>query len=284
MNEKKMKLIEAGMKLFAEKGYHNTSIQEIASEAGVSKGAFYLYFQSKEDFITTAFHFYHDEITEQIEKVSEQNLEPRESLAKQIEVIIAYIYEYKDFLIMQLRENISIGEDTDTFIRQMKMQNFHWLRQNITNIYGEKVAPYLVDVVIQLDGLMNGYFKWIVIDDIAIDRTIIGAYLVRRIDDIVYGLLDRDEIAIITEKNIADLYQDGEQQLADLKEKVHKLQLPQEKVEQLIDVIEIILKEISKDKPQYMMIQGLLVHFQRIPELEKECEAIARVLDIDLLD
>lgn len=272
------------MKLFAEKGYHNTSIQEIASEAGVSKGAFYLYFQSKEDFITTAFHFYHDEITEQIEKVSEQNLEPRESLAKQIEVIIAYIYEYKDFLIMQLRENISIGEDTDTFIRQMKMQNFHWLRQNITNIYGEKVAPYLVDVVIQLDGLMNGYFKWIVIDDIAIDRTIIGAYLVRRIDDIVYGLLDRDEIAIITEKNIADLYQDGEQQLADLKEKVHKLQLPQEKVEQLIDVIEIILKEISKDKPQYMMIQGLLVHFQRIPELEKECEAIARVLDIDLLD
>ncbi|MFB4167154.1 TetR/AcrR family transcriptional regulator [Virgibacillus sp. JSM 102003] len=284
MNEKKMKLIEAGMRLFAEKGYHNTSIQEIASEAGVSKGAFYLYFQSKEDFITTAFHFYHDEITEQIKQVSEQNLEPRESLAKQIEVIIAYIYEYKDFLTMQLRENISIGEDTDTFIRQMKMQNFHWLRQNITAIYGEKIAPYLVDISIQLDGLMNGYFKWIVIDDISIDRTIIGAYLVRRIDDIVKGLLDRDEIVIITEKNIADLYQDGEQQLADLKEKVHKLQISQEKVKQLIDVIDIILIEIRKDEPQYMMIQGLLVHFQRIPELKKECESIARVLDIDLLD
>ncbi|SDQ13883.1 TetR/AcrR family transcriptional regulator [Virgibacillus salinus] len=284
MNDKKMKLIEAGMKLFAEKGYHKTSIQEIASEAGVSKGAFYLYFQSKEDFITTAFHFYHDEITEQIKKVSEQNLEPRASLAKQIEVIIAYIYEYKDFITMQLRENISIGQDTDAFIRQMKMQNFYWLRQNISDIYGEKVTPYVVDVSIQLDGLMNGYFKWIVIDDIDIDRTKIGAYLVRRIDDIVRGLLDRDEIPLITEKNIANLYQDGEQQLTDLKEKVHKLQLPQEKVKQLDEVIDIILKEINKDEPQYMMVQGLLVHFQRISELEKECEEIARILHIDLLD
>ncbi|WP_092502317.1 hypothetical protein [Virgibacillus subterraneus] len=117
----------------------------------------------------------------------------------------------------------------------------------------------VVDVSIQLDGLMNGYFKWIVIDDIDIDRTKIGAYLVRRIDDIVRGLLDRDEIPLITEKNIANLYQDGEQQLTDLKEKVHKLQLPQEKVKQLDEVIDIILKEINKDEPQYMMVQGLLV-------------------------
>ncbi|WP_425574658.1 TetR/AcrR family transcriptional regulator, partial [Streptomyces rhizosphaericus] len=38
MNEKKLKLIENGMKLFAKKGYYHTSIQEIASESGVSKG------------------------------------------------------------------------------------------------------------------------------------------------------------------------------------------------------------------------------------------------------
>ncbi|MBT2216522.1 TetR/AcrR family transcriptional regulator [Virgibacillus dakarensis] len=43
MNEKLM-LIEKSMNLLARKGYHTTSIQEIATAAVVSKGAFYLYF------------------------------------------------------------------------------------------------------------------------------------------------------------------------------------------------------------------------------------------------
>lgn len=281
-----MKLIESGMKLFAEKGYHKTSIQEIASAAGVSKGAFYLYFQSKEDFIRTAFHYYHQQITDHIEKVKEQNTKPRESLAQQIEIVGTYIYKYKDFITMQLRENISIGENTDTFIQQMKMQNFHWLRQNITDIYGEKVDTHLVDIVIQLEGLMNGYFKWIVIDHIEIDQTQLGAYLVRRIDDIVDGLLKRNETPLITEKNIPESYQGNQEaskELFAMKAKINTLQLPKNEVDQLHEVIDIILKEVSKEEPQHFMVQGLLVHFQRIPELEKECGEIANLLHIDLL-
>ncbi|MTW87604.1 TetR family transcriptional regulator [Virgibacillus dakarensis] len=44
MIEKKLLLIEKGINLLARKGYHTTSIQEIATAAVVSKGAFYLYF------------------------------------------------------------------------------------------------------------------------------------------------------------------------------------------------------------------------------------------------
>ncbi|WP_164667611.1 TetR/AcrR family transcriptional regulator [Virgibacillus doumboii] len=287
MNEKKLRLIEAGMKLFAEKGYHSTSIQEIASEAGVSKGAFYLHFLSKEDFITTAFYYYHQQIADHIEKVSTQHQDPRESLAKQIDVVISYLYEFKDFLTMQVRENISAGENTDMILQQMKMQNFRWLRQNITDIYGEKIEPYAVDIVIQLEGIMSGYFKWIVIDDIEIDRTQIGAYLTRRIDDIVNGMLERRETPLIMEKNIPELYKQNQQVteiLLKTKEKISTIELPKEKTEQLNEVTEILLKEVTAEEPKYTMIQGLLVHFQRIPELEKECEQIAQLLHIDLLD
>lgn len=41
-------LMEVSMKLFATKGYQNTSISQIAKEAGVAKGALYHYFESKE--------------------------------------------------------------------------------------------------------------------------------------------------------------------------------------------------------------------------------------------
>jgi AcrR family transcriptional regulator len=41
------RLLEAGRDLFAEQGYHATSIQSIASRAGTAAGAFYIYFRSK---------------------------------------------------------------------------------------------------------------------------------------------------------------------------------------------------------------------------------------------
>src|ERR1035441_1275537 len=41
------KLLEASRNLFAEQGYHATSIQAIASRAGTAAGAFYTYFRSK---------------------------------------------------------------------------------------------------------------------------------------------------------------------------------------------------------------------------------------------
>jgi AcrR family transcriptional regulator len=41
-------LLEAAEKLFAEKGYAETTVLDIAEAAGVAKGTFYLYFPSKE--------------------------------------------------------------------------------------------------------------------------------------------------------------------------------------------------------------------------------------------
>jgi AcrR family transcriptional regulator len=41
------KLLEAGRILFAEHGYHATSIQALAARAGMAAGAFYTYFRSK---------------------------------------------------------------------------------------------------------------------------------------------------------------------------------------------------------------------------------------------
>jgi len=43
-------LLEAGKKTFLEKGYNNSGIEAILQAAGVPKGSFYYYFESKEDF------------------------------------------------------------------------------------------------------------------------------------------------------------------------------------------------------------------------------------------
>lgn len=49
MNKTKRKIFEASLKLFSEKGYDATSIEEITATVGVAKGTLYYHFNSKEE-------------------------------------------------------------------------------------------------------------------------------------------------------------------------------------------------------------------------------------------
>src|SRR5438132_4961652 len=46
----KAALVDAGLHLMLEKGYHHMGIQDVLQAAGVPKGSFYYYFPSKEAF------------------------------------------------------------------------------------------------------------------------------------------------------------------------------------------------------------------------------------------
>jgi AcrR family transcriptional regulator len=47
--ETKQKLLDAAISVFARHGYDRATVDEIVKEAGFSKGAFYVHFESKED-------------------------------------------------------------------------------------------------------------------------------------------------------------------------------------------------------------------------------------------
>lgn len=49
--EAKSKIVEAARIVFAKKGYHDATMDDVAKEVGVSKGALYSYFKSKEDLL-----------------------------------------------------------------------------------------------------------------------------------------------------------------------------------------------------------------------------------------
>ena len=46
--KRKQELLEIAYRLFITKGYENTSVDEIIAEAGIAKGTYYYYFESKE--------------------------------------------------------------------------------------------------------------------------------------------------------------------------------------------------------------------------------------------
>lgn len=54
------RLVEEGLKLFGQQGYVATGVQDITDAAGVPKGSFYNYFESKEDFALAVLERYRE--------------------------------------------------------------------------------------------------------------------------------------------------------------------------------------------------------------------------------
>lgn len=63
------RLLSHATKLFAKKGFDRTSVQEIVEAAGVTKGAMYHYFGSKDDLLYEIYARVLRAQTEQLEKV-----------------------------------------------------------------------------------------------------------------------------------------------------------------------------------------------------------------------
>ena len=49
----RQEILDAAIKVFAEKGFYAATLEEVAQEAEFSKGALYLYFSNKEDLLST---------------------------------------------------------------------------------------------------------------------------------------------------------------------------------------------------------------------------------------
>ena len=52
---KEDRILEAAVRVFAQNGYHGSSMARVAREAGVAAGTIYLYFERKQDLLITLF-------------------------------------------------------------------------------------------------------------------------------------------------------------------------------------------------------------------------------------
>ena len=64
-------LVATARDLFAEKGYPNVSLAEVVTRAGVSKGALYHYFESKDDLFRAVLAQVHEEVAHHVGEVDD---------------------------------------------------------------------------------------------------------------------------------------------------------------------------------------------------------------------
>ena len=86
-------ILSVSAKLFTEKGYEKTSIQDIINELGMSKGAIYHHFKSKEEILNAIFLYHSNQLEQLLNQWVYENegLNAREKLIKILRNNWAYI-------------------------------------------------------------------------------------------------------------------------------------------------------------------------------------------------
>ena len=105
MSARREELTRQAARLFAQNGYHGTSIGEIAEALGVQKGSLYAHISSKEDLLyetmregADAFHAALDAIPEELPAVEKIRLALRGHLrvvAEQLDVATVFVQEWR---------------------------------------------------------------------------------------------------------------------------------------------------------------------------------------------
>ena len=100
--EREQLILQEGEALIVEKGYSDTSMDDIAARVGVSKGTLYLHFASKEDLIVAVIETNLRAFTESMNTIIDSDVSPREKL----EGLIRLVYTGSSEGRMQMMESL----------------------------------------------------------------------------------------------------------------------------------------------------------------------------------
>ena len=90
------KILGAALELFAHNGFHSTSMAQVASGAGVSKGLIYNYFKSKEELLQAIFTKAMADTADILEIKPEDS--PKEKLVKMATMSADFMYNNQEYM------------------------------------------------------------------------------------------------------------------------------------------------------------------------------------------
>lgn len=252
---KKHIIMEKAMELFAEQGIESTSIQQITDRSGISKGAFYLYFKSKDELITSLIDYFMGNIVAEIEQSVSNNKKTDELLYK-------YIYiSYREFQKQANFAKIFLKEPVFSFNQELlkRLQMYMDTLNKILLTVIQKQFPQInanmhLELLFTINGLIKSYSELFLIDDYHIDIELLCRSIVEKVSIIA----ERAEISVITPdyltKTGSSISFTREQLIESLEEAISETKDDPTVQESLT----LLLKDLEKPSLSHVIILGLL--------------------------
>jgi len=143
--DKHNKIIVAATKVFAQKGFFNARISDIAKEAKVADGTIYLYFNNKFDILISVLEEEIGKIIDQIEKAIEKETDPEKMLTIFIEKHLSAMKQNKNLaevIHLELRQS-------DRLVKEYRNTTFKQYIDVISRIIkkGQDLDIYRKDII-----------------------------------------------------------------------------------------------------------------------------------------
>jgi AcrR family transcriptional regulator len=128
--ETREKILDTALRLFRERGFDETTMRDIASEAGVATGAAYYYFHSKEDLVMGFYRRTAEEARSLLPDVIESSTELRKRLRSIIDTKFEQFADHRRLMIALVRIGIDpshplspFGKETEP-MREESIESF----------------------------------------------------------------------------------------------------------------------------------------------------------------
>src|SRR3954464_6135862 len=95
--ERRAQLVTCAARLFAERGYHPTSVADIVEALGVGKGVFYWYFSSKEELLSELLKSSHLSLRRRQQAAMGDEPDPVRRIELGIRATLVWFRDHRDY-------------------------------------------------------------------------------------------------------------------------------------------------------------------------------------------
>ena len=118
---RKQEIIDASVKLFAGKGFNNTTLDDIAASSEFGKGTIYNYFKSKEDIYSAIIDDVSANLYDIVQQADSENKNSKDFFEMHAKLVFQYCVGKRDAFIIYVREIAHFT--TDIFLNDRKKIN-----------------------------------------------------------------------------------------------------------------------------------------------------------------
>lgn len=278
MTDKQIILIENALHLFAEKGFSETSVQDITDASGISKGAFYLSFKSKDQLLVSIFEYSSQKILAKLEQLYTNEPSSEKWLHQFFKIQFEEIEQYSNFIISQMWEQTkALNEELVHILNKMRTKIYGHHDKILRAMYGEDIHPHIPDLYILLNGFITGYMEIIIFNKEKLNYNQLAQHLVSVTTSIVDGLstpLLKKEQLVGFAIDFSTKHHTKEQLLA----LITKLKTTVDDDNILIS-LEVIEQELQSEQPRKPVLNGMLSNFSNAEELASFIKLLQRYMN-----
>lgn len=128
-DEKIKSILDAATELFAQKGYHDVTMEEIAAAVGVAKGTVYLYFSSKDELYWGILERGLHELFQGLEEKAQRSISPEEKLRGILARILEHSRRNSQFYRLVLREETKFSPTCQELLAPWRAKAFQLFKQ-----------------------------------------------------------------------------------------------------------------------------------------------------------